>query len=159
MSFEKNWRAANYGSLLRKLTFKAGTNQFFKVWAPMSLVKCLTSLDVKSVWHSELKAIIIEWSHFQSASNKLHKFYLIFRCELLLLAEQRKHQSFTSLAFVREIHQWLVNSQHKGPAMGKMFPFDDVIMMEKIWNWSHQYYSLHEKPLVRSPRLVKIHLD
>ena len=42
--------------------------------------------------------------------------------------DQRKHQSSTSLAFVMGIHQWLVNSPHKGPVMRKMFPFDDVIM-------------------------------
>ena len=43
-------------------------------------------------------------------------------------ADQRKHQSSTSLAFVRGIHQWSVNSLHKGPVMQKMFPFDDIIM-------------------------------
>ena len=30
-------------------------------------------------------------------------------------ADQRKHQSSASLAFVRGIHQWPVNSPHKGP--------------------------------------------
>ena len=44
-------------------------------------------------------------------------------------ADQRKHQSPTSLAFVRGIHQSLVNSPHKGPLTRKMFPFDDVIML------------------------------
>ena len=43
-------------------------------------------------------------------------------------ADQRKHQSSASLAFVRGIHRWLVNSPHKGPVTRKMFPFDDVIM-------------------------------
>ena len=43
-------------------------------------------------------------------------------------ADQRKHQSSASLAFVREIHRWLVNSPHKGPVTWKMFSFDDVIM-------------------------------
>ena len=46
-------------------------------------------------------------------------------------ADQRKHQSSTSLAFVRGIHQWLVNSPHKGPVTRKMFPFDDVTMYYK----------------------------
>ena len=41
---------------------------------------------------------------------------------------QRKHQSPALLAFVRGIHQWPVNSPHKGPMKRKMFPFDDVIM-------------------------------
>ena len=43
-------------------------------------------------------------------------------------ADQRKHQSSASLAFVRWIHRWPVNSPHKGPVTRKMFPFDDVIM-------------------------------
>ena len=42
--------------------------------------------------------------------------------------DQRKHQSSVSLAIVRGIHRWLVNSPHKGPVTWKMFPFDDVIM-------------------------------
>ena len=42
--------------------------------------------------------------------------------------DQRKHQSSTSLAFVRGIHQWPVNSPHKRPVTRIMFPFDDVIM-------------------------------
>ena len=41
---------------------------------------------------------------------------------------QRKHQSSASLAFVRGIHRWPVNSPHKEPVTRKMFPFDDVIM-------------------------------
>ena len=45
-------------------------------------------------------------------------------------ADQRKHQSSASLAFVWGIHRWPVNSPHKGPV--KMFPFDDVIMVEII---------------------------
>ena len=43
-------------------------------------------------------------------------------------ADQRKHQTSASLAFVRGIHRWPVNSPHKGPVTRKMFPFDDVIM-------------------------------
>ena len=42
-------------------------------------------------------------------------------------ADQRKHQSSASLAFVRGIHWWPMNSLHKGPVMRKMFPFDDII--------------------------------
>ena len=43
-------------------------------------------------------------------------------------ADQRKQQSSASLAFVRGIQRWRVNSPHKGPVTGKMFPFDDLIM-------------------------------
>ena len=43
-------------------------------------------------------------------------------------ADQRKHQNSASLAFVKGIHRWPMNSPHKGPVTRKMFPFDDVIM-------------------------------
>ena len=46
-------------------------------------------------------------------------------------SDQRKHQSSASLAFVRGIHRWPVNSKHKGPVTRKMFPFDDVIMFPR----------------------------
>ena len=43
-------------------------------------------------------------------------------------ADQRKHQSSASLAFVQGIHRGPVNSPHKWPVTRKMFLFDDVIM-------------------------------
>ena len=46
-------------------------------------------------------------------------------------ADQSKHQSTASLAFVWGIHRGPVNSPHKWPVMRKMFPFDDVIMMRR----------------------------
>ena len=45
-------------------------------------------------------------------------------------ADQRKHQSSVSLAFVRGIHWWPMNSPPQGTVMQKMFPFDDVIMCD-----------------------------
>ena len=47
-------------------------------------------------------------------------------------ADQRKHQSSASLAFVRGIHWWLSIFPHKWPVTRKMFPFDDVIMLDVI---------------------------
>ena len=43
-------------------------------------------------------------------------------------ADQRKYQSSVSLAFVREIYRWPVNSPHKWPVTREIFPFDDTIM-------------------------------
>ena len=43
-------------------------------------------------------------------------------------ADQRKHQSSASLAFVRGIHRGPVNSPHKWPVTRKVFSFDDVIV-------------------------------
>ena len=47
--------------------------------------------------------------------------------------DQRKHQSSVSLASVRGMHRWQVNSSHKRPVTRKMFPFDDVIMFRIPW--------------------------
>ena len=48
--------------------------------------------------------------------------------------DQRKHQSSASLAFVRWIHWWLVDSPPKGPVTRKELPFDDVIMDKaSVW--------------------------
>ena len=49
-------------------------------------------------------------------------------------ADQRKHQSSSSLAFVLGIHRWLMNYPHKWPVTRKMFPFDDVIMT-RFYTW------------------------
>ena len=46
-------------------------------------------------------------------------------------AYQRKHRSSVSLAFVRGIHRWPMNSSHKKPVTRKIFPFDDVIMFQQ----------------------------
>ena len=43
-------------------------------------------------------------------------------------ADQIKHQSSASLAFVWEIHRDRWIPPHKGPVTQKMFPFDVVIM-------------------------------
>ena len=52
-------------------------------------------------------------------------------------ADERRHQSSASLAFVKGIHRWPVNSPHKGPVSGKMFPFDDVISQNTNPNEIH----------------------
>ena len=59
--------------------------------------------------------------------------------------DQRKHQSSMSLAFVRGIHQWPVNSPHKWPVTQKMFPFDYVIMLDS---------KLSCKPIIPNCRLA-----
>ena len=50
-------------------------------------------------------------------------------------ADQQKHQSSASLAFVRGVHRRPVNSPHKWPVTRKRFPFDDIIMDESRNSW------------------------
>ena len=58
-------------------------------------------------------------------------------------ADQSKHQSSASLAFVWGIHRGPVNSPHKWPVTRKMFPFDDVIMYNNVLCCS-QYLRIEE---------------
>ena len=67
-------------------------------------------------------------------------------------ADQRKHQSSASLAFVCGIHRGPVNSPHKWPITREMFPFDDVIMnygdVELSSNLQYLFY--HGTKTIRS---------
>ena len=56
-------------------------------------------------------------------------------------ADQRKHQSSVSLAFLLGIHRGPVNSPHKWPVTWKMFPFDDVIMNKRQSASQHFHFS------------------
>ena len=49
-------------------------------------------------------------------------------CSTVCSAAQRIHRSIGSLAFVRGIHRWPVDSSRKGPVTQKIFPIDDVTM-------------------------------
>ena len=60
-------------------------------------------------------------------------------------ADQRKHQSSASLAFVRGIHREPVNSPHKWPVTRKMFPFHDVIMIYKLTDPNTRAEAIREK--------------
>ena len=65
-------------------------------------------------------------------------------------ADQRKHQSSASLAFVREIHRWPVNSPHKGPVTQIMFPFDDVICLAFNDMYTASKTRINHLPVVHS---------
>ena len=68
----------------------------------------------------------LQWPHHERDSVSNHQ-----RPDCLPVcsgADQRKHQRPASLAFVRGIHRWPVDSPHKGSVTRKMCSFDDVIM-------------------------------
>ena len=72
-------------------------------------------------------------------------------------ADQRKHESSASLAFVRGIHRGPVNSPHKWPVTRKMFPFDDVIMSNHGNDHARcgcQQYGFQQRVQFHQPRLV-----
>ena len=85
-------------------------------------------------------------------------------------ADQRKHQSSASLAFVRGIHRWPVNSPSQRPVTWKMFPFDDVIIIYfhpmSVWpgdvhatNWVYLTLSICDCMLMTWPQTVNTALN
>ena len=54
-------------------------------------------------------------------------------------ADQTKHHSSASLAFVQGIHRGPVDSPHKWPVTRKIFPFDDVIMFTPTMNYCDEF--------------------
>ena len=69
----------------------------------------------------------LQWRHNERDGVSNHR-----RLDCLLnrffRRRSNKHQSSASLAFVRGIHRWPVNSPHKGSVTRKIIPFDDVII-------------------------------
>ena len=82
--------------------------------------------------------LIIHWRHYtyvimSGMASQITSLTTVYST-VYSDANQRKHQSSASLAFVRGIHRGPVNSPHKRPVTRKMFPFDDVIMVSsKCW--------------------------
>ena len=79
-------------------------------------------------------------------------------------ADQRKHQSSASLAFMWGIHRGPVNSPHKWPVTRKMFPFDDVIMCTltpntQIGSFCWHSFTKHVSSCRRSPLIQHIEAE
>ena len=83
------------------------------------------------------KTITLQWRH--NEGNGVFTYLTV--CSG---ADQRVHESSASLAFVRKIHQWPVNSPHRGPVTRKLFPFDDVFMNIYFDAWDHRPHSRQE---------------
>ena len=91
-------------------------------WVPVDVIHRHYDDVIMNVMASQITSLTIVYSSVYSGSN------------------QRKHQSFGSLTFVRGIHHWPVNSPHKWPVPRKMFPSDDGIMF-------HPYGEVGNTPL------------
>ena len=110
--FKHNLGQLNHGSLHHYIT----SHKTYTVWCVcfgMVTEKFLvhySDVVIKSPMPSQITSLTIVYSTIYSGTD------------------QRKHKSSASLAFVRGIHWWPVNSPQKGPVTWKMFPFDDVIM-------------------------------
>ena len=78
-------------------------------------------------WQYSVYLLPLQWRHNGRDGVSNHQPH---HCLLSYLFRRRskKTSKLRVMAFLREIHQWPVNSPHKGPVTRKKFPFDDVII-------------------------------
>ena len=86
------------------------------------------------IWRPAVdEPILLQWRHSGRDDISNHQPRHCLYSNVYSGADQRKHQSSVSLAFVRGIHRWPVNCPHKWPVTRKIFPFDDVIMYATVY--------------------------
>ena len=106
-------------------------------------------INTEQVWIWRIWYISLLWRHNERDSVSNHQPH-----DCLPNPDQRKHKSSASLAFLRGIHRWPVNSPHKGPVTRKMFPFDDVIIFCVPWCscWFHGNIKRQQAEELLQPR-------
>ena len=84
------------------------------------------------VFALQIKTISYEhygtWNHWVTSMY----IYKLFVQQLAQANEAENIKSLQHWCFVRGIHQWVVDSPHKGPVMWKAFPCHDAIMQTLI---------------------------
>ena len=128
--------------------FPASCNTTFLWAATRDTVLIFINFDYVWLW-CKMCAYLTWWgnviSHYDdvimsAVASQITSLTIV--CSMVYLgADQRKHESSASLAFVRGIHRGPVNSPHKWPVTRKMFPFDDVIMIVN-WILSHTHWPI-----------------
>ena len=126
--------------------------KYLRAHSTMRKYLCLIAHSLKTIWYNHTRQYIshttcispcpiavsqvniapkLEWHYndviMSTMTSQITSLVIVYST-VYSGADERKHQSSASLAFVRGIHQWAVNSPHKGPVTRKMLPFDDVIM-------------------------------
>ena len=118
-------------------------------------------LTISSWWQtaSKIEGASTSWKHHAHLPPKLNQFnsshyddvimdaiasqitsLTIVYSNVYSGADQSKHQSSASLAFLWGIHRGPVNSPHKWPVTRKIFPFDDVIMENEALHFAPRQY-------------------
>ena len=97
--------------------------QRIRIWFVACSVVCTCEVGLRIIsYHNHYSDVIM--GEMTSQITSLATVYSIVYSD----ADQRKHQSSASLAFVQGIHRWPVTFPLKGPVTRKMFPFDCLII-------------------------------
>ena len=88
---------------------------------------CHTTISDKICYVTTILTEALKWRHNGHDGVSNHQPPIVY-LTVYSSADQGKHQNCASLAFVRGIHQWPVNSSYKWSVTQKIISFDDVIM-------------------------------
>ena len=103
-------------------------NLYFHFLTQMAQVAKICLLATSTTLSREAAMVLAQLSRNIPRHNKRDGVSIV--CSAVCSgADRRKYQSSASLAFVRGIHRWPVNSPHSGPVTRKMFSVDDVIII------------------------------
>ena len=90
----------------------------------------LSSYVIRRISYERLRTL--EWRHnWHDGVSQITRLTIVYSI-VYSGVDETKHQRSGSLAFVRGIHRWPVNTLHKWPVTQKMFPFDDVTMFLRV---------------------------
>ena len=97
--------------------------------APLAIKRVLNPLQLKPTIIATVDICFAHYSDviMDAIASQITSLTIVYST-VYLGTNQRTHSCSASLAFVRGIHWWPVNSPHKWPVTQKMFPFDDVVM-------------------------------
>ena len=114
-----------------------------RIYVSQNICDCWRFISLKC-W--SITACIVQYNDviMSSMASQITSLTIVYST-VYSRADQRKHQSSASLAFVRGIHRWPVNSPHKWPVTRKMFPFDDVIMDRGVPYGVRHYQKILER--------------
>ena len=122
--------------------FKFYSDGTIKVCMGAKWILCISRNGIRNYQNLEVSNLVsmpIKWTHYNdvimnTAASQITSLTIVYST-VYSDADQRKHLSSASLAFVRGIHRWPVNSLHKGLVTRKMFPFDDVIVCKAHYHY------------------------
>ena len=98
---------------------------------PLSYI--MMFFTVHLIWYISKSPWLLQWCHNEHDGVPNHKPLV---CLLNCLYSKK------TLALVKGIHRWPVDSPHKGPVTQKMIPFDDIMKIDDM-SVSHSVTAVH----------------
>ena len=126
LNFKINWRSAKKSNdILERHLSERLDHQAYGLQA---CHRCVSYRFIWCKWYGDCSASLYNDVIMNAMASQTTSLTIVYST-VYSGADQSKHQSSASMAFVWGIHRGPVNSPHKWPVTWKMLPFDDVIVV------------------------------